>query len=180
MSVHIQESVRIRNVCPHLMSTRIQSLSISDSVRRSSSKCHRPISTSGPIASTHRPVVPNTPSSPDMFERKNADLVVTNHQACPSPSTMQNPTQRPLHICASTALSRSTAHAYPHDTADRPPRRPIPPRSTHPQAICDQRKYPPPPAHVCCRIETKTRSWKEDAHTAYVNAMTAQTERILT
>ena len=95
MSVHNQESVRIRNVCPHLMSTRIQSLSTSDSVRRSSSKCHRPISTSGPIASAHRPVVPDTTSSPDMFERQNADLVVANHQARPSPPTMQNPTQRP-------------------------------------------------------------------------------------
>ena len=95
MSVHIQESVHIRNVCPHLMSTRIQSLSISDSVRRSSSKCHRPISTSGPIASAHRPVVPDTTSSPDMFERQNADLVVANHQAWSSPPTMQNPMRRP-------------------------------------------------------------------------------------
>ena len=162
------------------MSTRIQSLSTSDNVRRSASKCHRPISTSGPITSAHRPPVPDTTSSPDMSERKNADLVVANHQACPSPPTMQNPTQCPLHIRASTALAQPTAHAHPHDTADHPIRRPIPPHSTHPQTICDQRKYPPPPAHVCCRIETETRSWKEDARTAYVNAMTAQTERILT
>ena len=194
MSVHIQESVRIRNVCPHLMSTHIQSLSTSDSVRRSSSKFHRTISISGPFPSAHRPrprhdveprhvrkkerrpggrespspalpsyhaepnaappspprrraptcskdrtqtwwsritkpgppllacrtqrsihrsLVPDTTSRPDTFGRKNADLMVASHQARPSPPTMQNSTQRPLHARASPALAQPTAHAHP-------------------------------------------------------------------
>ena len=95
MSVHIQQSMRIRNVCPHLMSVRIQSMSESESERRSSSKCHRPISIPGPATSAHLSLAPDTTSSPDTFERKNADSVVANHQARPSPPTMQNPTRRP-------------------------------------------------------------------------------------